>query len=750
MRIYRLKNNVHLKKYAVVIITMFFSNLLFAQQQAHRLEGSPFPVSSIPEYIYVVDDSYFSQNELLTINTLQGVLAKKTPIIYRDYGSGYSVWLQLMKDNYAVNIDTTFSKDFNGLINHFKDSISGYILCNLHDSSSNAAISICGILNAIAVTPEKTGLMDDLGIGLLEDVRTHDEQWAFNKYRDLFSKKILAYQNETKDLFLSDYSVYSSAFHFYDDINSELTNQAFSRMDQDGMVFGWGDDEYYTVSKASQNSLNVFPADWAINISTLSNFEAETKQKNHIENVVTEDSVHTVCFLMSDGDNIQWLLSEFAVNQAWYGSTDRGKLDIGWTISPALCELAPTVMKYIYDRASDTENGRDFFVAGPSGIGYNYPSQFPAIDDMSKLLNEYMKKSDLNIVNVIDEPATLEGIKPFLEQDAIDAVFHFGYSSYSSTAGSIKWYNHKPAIGGRFSFWEGFETIESLAEKLNNMPRDPKSQRGYSLISVNNWSRTVSDIKACVELLDQNVRVVAPDEFVKLIKTNVEDESDFVNIAPEASVSVSSEYPDANYSKEKVIDGISGGHGNGEWASNGETTPWVQLTWPIERSISRIILYDRTNSDDLIDSGLLTFSDSSSIDVGALPNNGEALTIKFPDKKVTWAKFQVTAGNGFNVGLSEIEVIEAVDSEVINNVWSVQKHDFTVYPNPISEGVINTDIPSQELFELAIYNMNGLMVKRMSNYKSNNMIDVNNLPKGMYVIKISNARSVHTSRVVVN
>jgi len=34
----------------------------------------------------------------------------------------------------------------------------------------------------------------------------------------------------------------------------------------------------------------------------------------------------------------------------------------------------------------------------------------------------------------------------------------------------------------------------------------------------------VSDVTACVEMLNENVRVVAPDEFVKLIKANLGDQ----------------------------------------------------------------------------------------------------------------------------------------------------------------------------------------------------------------------------------
>jgi hypothetical protein len=199
-------------------------------------------------------------------------------------------------------------------------------------------------------------------------------------------------------------------------------------------------------------------------------------------------------------------------------------VDLGWTISPALSELAPTAMKYFYDRSADSETGRDYFIAGPSGFGYNFPERFPTKNTMSELLNEFMKKSDLNIVNVIDDPGNLDAVKPYLKQEAIDGIFLYTYADYyTGLNGSIQWYNNKPVIGARFALWDGAYSPQSLANTLNSMPQNPKSASGYSLIPVHAWSMDVSDVKACVDMLNDNVRVVAPDEFVKLIQANLSD-----------------------------------------------------------------------------------------------------------------------------------------------------------------------------------------------------------------------------------
>jgi chitodextrinase len=127
------------------------------------------------------------------------------------------------------------------------------------------------------------------------------------------------------------------------------------------------------------------------------------------------------------------------------------------------------------------------------------------------------------------------------------------------------------------------------------------------------------------------------------------------NIAKDAIVSASSEY-NTDYSSAKIIDGIIGVHGNGEWAAYNELNPWIQLDFENEKSINRITLYDRNNLFDNANSGILRFSDGSTIEVTGLPMDGSKKQITFTPKTIEWVRFEVTNGSGANVGLSEVEV----------------------------------------------------------------------------------------------
>jgi hypothetical protein len=494
---------------------------LHSQNIIDRVKNSPYPFSNIPDTLFIIIDNNFVESQLLTIESLQGILAKEEPRIYRDRGNGYSIWLSDLINNYQIVADSSFINEFAGLLNHFKNKIYGYVLCNLHTNSSNAAISLCSIFNCIAITLEHVNLMSSLNIPQLYDVRNYDENWVLTNFDTSFSKKIVGYQKENKDLFLADYSIFARAFHFFDFITSYLTLTAVSRLDDNSVLFGWGNDEHQTVAFASSKSVYVHPADWVVNLSTLSNFNVPIQQHTHTDTVETIDSVHTVCFVMTDGDNVQWLLNDFATSNNWYGSSNRGNINLGWTISPALCELAPTVMNYLYQSAANNPTGKDYFITGPSGLGYIYPDQFPAIDSATSLLNRYMEKADLSIVNIIGDNPSEQYLLPFLLQNNIDAIFYYDYSNYSGLSGDIFWVNWKPVIGGRYNLWSGFETPLSLANKLNSRPKDPHSEDGYSLIPVHVWSMGVDDVIACVNLLNNNVRVTTPDQFVDLIQNNL-------------------------------------------------------------------------------------------------------------------------------------------------------------------------------------------------------------------------------------
>ena len=100
---------------------------------------------------------------------------------------------------------------------------------------------------------------------------------------------------------------------------------------------------------------------------------------------------------------IKWLIT---VRKSGFGSPYRGNLNLGWSISPSIYNLAPTVFKKYY-QAVYSSKYKDYFVVPASGNGYMYPSKYPyeKLGNYTKRLNEYMSEVDQKYVLILDDEA---------------------------------------------------------------------------------------------------------------------------------------------------------------------------------------------------------------------------------------------------------------------------------------------------------------------------------------------------------
>ena len=133
------------------------------------------------------------------------------------------------------------------------------------------------------------------------------------------------------------------------------------------------------------------------------------------------------------------------------------------------------------------------------------------------------------------------------------------------------------------------------------------------------------------------------------------------NVARTAVVSVSSQDTAAGQGAVKAIDGVVAGYPDApfnEWSTvKGKVGTWIALTWATPQTLSSIVLDDRPNLVDQATAGVLTFSDGSTMSVGALPNDGSPLRVTFSPRAVTSVRYTVTSvlKGTANLGLAEIE-----------------------------------------------------------------------------------------------
>ncbi len=119
----------------------------------------------------------------------------------------------------------------------------------------------------------------------------------------------------------------------------------------------------------------------------------------------------------------------------------------------------------------------------------------------------------------------------------------------------------------------------------------------------------------------------------------------------------------AEYIGEGAADGVvdpESKNSLNEWVSDGEkNTAFLRLTWAKEEKVKKVWIFDRPHLKDQVISGLLVFSDGSTIKVSKLPNDGKSCKeIVFPVKKITWMSFIIdqVSSSTQNTGLAEIAV----------------------------------------------------------------------------------------------
>jgi LmbE family N-acetylglucosaminyl deacetylase len=135
-----------------------------------------------------------------------------------------------------------------------------------------------------------------------------------------------------------------------------------------------------------------------------------------------------------------------------------------------------------------------------------------------------------------------------------------------------------------------------------------------------------------------------------------------INVAPQAIVLVSSENAADDQLGVKAVDGVISGYPGDytrEWATNGERSgAWIELRWNTPMAISKIVLYDRPNTNDQITGGVMAFSDGTTANVPTLNNNGTATIVNISPKTIVSIRLTTTsvAAGTVNIGLSELEV----------------------------------------------------------------------------------------------
>jgi hypothetical protein len=480
----------------------------------------------VPTDLWVVPFNSSHAAEMVLAQSLQGITGRDGPRLWLDRPNSMSEVILAELDQEGVRIHRVSSVW--DLPDELWASASGYVRYELGTPSLNASISLAGLWDAVAADGSIADQVEARGLTMIDDATGLDDQQIFEQYGDLFARGIAIDQALTKPGYLRDFAVMQRAFTFWAGADREFRRRVAATLGPGATIYGWGPNEFQWIADFSASGGGGVAADFCVNLSAMCRLPVEIPPRPaRPPPDPAQDGERIVAFVLSDGDNIQWQTGGMPLNQKWFASPVRGQFNMNWEVSPLLASVAPRVLRYFYDSATESDS---FVAAGTPSYRYIHLEPDPRGVVDAQQVAPYLRKGRLKIVSVInDNQGSLEETIPLLERPEVDGVIYKRYSPYEGLHGQILWHVGKPAVSYKFVLWENHAggSIQEVASAIAAMPALPRTDPGsYALVNVHAWSWAgiggpIEAVKETIDRLPPNTRVVLIEDFFSLLEENV-------------------------------------------------------------------------------------------------------------------------------------------------------------------------------------------------------------------------------------
>jgi GxGYxYP putative glycoside hydrolase C-terminal domain/GxGYxYP third domain/GxGYxYP_N second domain/FG-GAP-like repeat/GxGYxYP_N 1st domain len=370
-----------------------------------------FPSFSPITSLDVIDGTGRAADVAAMLVTLQGVVDKTRPRIYvSDQGAGDQLWLS------ELGVPTTAVTDPMALVAKYRAEVAGVVITDdAQPDTLNLATTIAGQTGAIVASPALATTLTaaPYGLPVIADLRAEHfaskldvYQYELDHYSAAACRRMIIGLTPSIPDHLRDYAVATGALVVWldprDAGEKALLDELLALLQPDSPYLGWWADEPTGVAAAASHGVPVFAADWSSNLTVLGGSPRGAGPAPAATAPPPLEPKVYVAMFMSDGDNLQE--DQHLIPLKW-ASAARGAAPIGWTISPALVDVAPVILRYY--RRTATVN--DVLVAGPSGLGYTYPAAWPAgaFDAYARQSGAYLDAAGLRVITVWNNGADL-------------------------------------------------------------------------------------------------------------------------------------------------------------------------------------------------------------------------------------------------------------------------------------------------------------------------------------------------------
>lgn len=493
-------------------------------------EDRVFPKFSTPEHLYVLDARGLSPSEKVMVTTLQGLVNREKPEIFI---IDQDVDVQILRYVLA-DVPYTRVESAKWLIEKYIDKVEGLVLFDLaYPHSINVACTMAGIHNAVACSRLEIEryfrdwdlpIIDDLGKYLwMTDIEAY--QWMYDNLRDKANCRILTGSAPGMFSGSKDHVVALRTMHLYIEIpvanspGGRLFREFLKLFPPDSLYLGWYPADVHGenmgVRIGSEHAIYTTAYDWSRNLTVYAGFDFEGFTQDHATEPV--DGEILVSFFVFDGDNSQYNVT--FMGGRWLDE-GRGSVPIGWSMQPLLADLSPKHLEYFQN--TKTEN--DYFITGPSGVGYMNPSFWPKehLDKYLLRAKEYLDKVDVNIVWFYDGPGGSYSKQVIEEYSRI--LEPAGIIVGTGDAKGLPYLtsNKVPVV---YAVNAG-SSVMSAWQAIGQAVRDQKVLRHKTQfvgVFFSPWNWTPSQMKELADRLSSQYKVVRPDEFFVTLKHYLEN-----------------------------------------------------------------------------------------------------------------------------------------------------------------------------------------------------------------------------------
>ncbi|MBQ0045754.1 MAG: hypothetical protein KBS35_02595 [Mycoplasma sp.] len=535
------------------------------EEEEDEIKSVFFKTPAVARKVYVYDASADPDNDrIIMLESLQGILAQNQAQLYikgADHtGVGGAAklsrdqWFDDAVEKYGIEVEEIDNPW--QVVRHFRNQINGnYIVYEkakgevdpiTHkdtrdwNKSINLATTIAGVEGYLMMSKEleevSSEFITDINLTKAMDLAQNPLKSTdvFNKYKDKLNNTLLINQSPY-DAPLRDYAIASKAFTIYLDDEDPFNRTRFSEWLKDNSpILGWNKGELSFVATQSYYNLPMLAADHCTNLSFYSNYVPPSLTQKHQPKIEATPNTKYVAIVMSDGDNLQWMQDDFYQSTKWFNlGYHGGDFPITWTMPPAAYDLNPTIVEKLYSAVKET----DQFIAGPSGFAYGNMAQYQDTEQFAKITAAYMKKCDLNYVNVLDYyDCDARKFDSLMKQDQVKGAVWSNRDLYMSGHGSVNWINDKPVVSMRDGLWynkddQGVEVHKDLSPEavanriINDYSDDIHTIDAYTVITANAWAQG-GQLAGIIELWRYlkdvpNVKIVTVEQILQLINDNV-------------------------------------------------------------------------------------------------------------------------------------------------------------------------------------------------------------------------------------